>query len=258
VVLAAEALREANAMTEAEALVRAVVADRGDRTTQLVFADWLEEQGDPELAEQLRASPEGMDLLPPWLLPAGEVEVGSQVVVWQAQGWAVRLLLGSMAWMTCRSLEVRCPVDDGLALAMAGYSAPALSWLELHGAGLSLAGALAVAESPNLPRLGFLVLNGDLDVTEDGWAELAVVRPQVLRSGWEDFRDGSWCDCQGECSGCYSTELDVEGDLARLAGPRADRDRHGPRGPGFARKRWWGGYQVSQVRGRRQRGGKGR
>lgn len=41
-------------MTDNEAFVRAILADPGDQATRLVYADWLEENGDKQRAEFLR------------------------------------------------------------------------------------------------------------------------------------------------------------------------------------------------------------
>jgi uncharacterized protein (TIGR02996 family) len=41
-------------MTDEDAFIRAIQADPDDTTTRLVYADWLEERGQPARAETLR------------------------------------------------------------------------------------------------------------------------------------------------------------------------------------------------------------
>ena len=43
-------------MTDGDALLRAVLLDPADDAPRLVYADWLDDQGDPERAEFIRVS----------------------------------------------------------------------------------------------------------------------------------------------------------------------------------------------------------
>lgn len=60
-------------MTEADALCRAVVSNPDDDTPRLIFADWLEEQGQPERAAFIRAQIEAARA-EPWSPAAREAE----------------------------------------------------------------------------------------------------------------------------------------------------------------------------------------
>jgi uncharacterized protein (TIGR02996 family) len=52
-------------MTERDALLAAVCENPDNDTLRLVFADWLEENGDPERAEFIRVQVELASPLPP-------------------------------------------------------------------------------------------------------------------------------------------------------------------------------------------------
>src|SRR3982750_4314118 len=78
-------------MTDHDPLLAAIIADPDEDTPRLVFADWLDEHGEPERAEFIRVTIGGFrpnDLHATGGAPRADSEVMRQTIeTWRACGW---------------------------------------------------------------------------------------------------------------------------------------------------------------------------
>lgn len=175
-------------MTEREALLRAVCDSPTDDTPRLIYADWLEENGDPERAEFIRLQCENIRFRRPAQMTAQEYLKFNKLIVrdldlehLHGHRWRAELLhKPGMVWGGYRrgfvnSLQVRMWAD--------GVTVPDLEVIAVTVPleRLDLSGRFEPEEITGLTavrRLEGLILRGMM-WTADGWQRFGAWRTSV-------------------------------------------------------------------------------
>jgi uncharacterized protein (TIGR02996 family) len=219
-------------MSTVSGLRQAVLWAGEDRLPWLVMADWFEERGYPEDAQRLREGRQGED-------PFGLLS---------ADAWCETVAHDGTLYH--RELEFDPaerwgPLTDRGLERLATVRAPTLRWLDLSHNPVTDGAVLRLVRARGFRRLRVLILWG-VTLGDDTCVALDCSRVTCVRKnygyGGEDRCDDDWDDPWAE--------PDESGWEAR----RPDRDAR-PRHPGWSRHRWWGGYQVGQLRKRRRLAG---
>jgi uncharacterized protein (TIGR02996 family) len=176
-------------MTDGDALLAAILAAPDEDTPRLVYADWLDENGDPDRAEFIRAQVElarapalGLRLREVvllaahgerWLAPLrenggplahpaahGQFRRGFVEVVWAPAGWVVTRDENLFAGAPVRELRLTETTPDNFREVLAWPHLLRLHGLDLSDRRLGDAAAAALVGSPYAHALRVLRLRG--------------------------------------------------------------------------------------------------
>jgi uncharacterized protein (TIGR02996 family) len=150
-------------MNPRDGFLQDILANPDEDASRLVFADWLDENGDPEWAEFIRVqiqrlrTPMADDY-------SNEEEINAlrrregYLLAKQQAAWRTRLKTGQVELKLVRGFVegVRATADQWLRLGRKLQAASPVGWLELSSVGKKLATLL---KSPTLERLTRLTLN---------------------------------------------------------------------------------------------------
>jgi uncharacterized protein (TIGR02996 family) len=233
-------------MTTYEALLR-TACEQSDSHPRLVLGDWLEERGDPQ-AEFFRSGSFSVIRefgdrffggLPGKTLDLSMFHLGDQGLISLAQ----------LEWISrVRYLDLtENYLTDSSLIALAGSSRfSSLFRLSVCLNPITEVGLLTLARSTK--TLGVILAYDNPEISYQGRNELDAIR-------WPVILDGPY-DCWDEpddTSALYVREEEQDRPVYDpLERERPDKSRH--HGPGRARRRWWAGFQVSQVQKQRRRG----
>src|SRR5262245_35816935 len=121
-------------MKEAEGFVRAIAEDVYDDTPRLIYADWLEEHGDPDRAEfirvqcELEAIRDRYEIDRAWELHARE----GQLLAKNRKKWLGRLPKGWDDWQTGAEIEFRRGFVDTVSMPVRTFLTLGPKILRLH------------------------------------------------------------------------------------------------------------------------------